>query len=78
MRRAADALQACRRDRRGSENCRDRALPPIGNRDRNRRLVDIHSHENGIVHQVRPSCLRLCIGPSDGNPPGPWQGHSDV
>ena len=38
---------------------------PIGNRDRNRRLVDIHSHEDGIVHQVRPPCLRLCIGLSD-------------
>jgi hypothetical protein len=27
--------------------------------------VDIHSHEDGITHQVRPPCLRLCAGLSD-------------
>jgi len=26
------------------------AARPIGNRDRNRRFVDIHSHEDGILH----------------------------
>jgi len=37
---------------------------PAGNRDRNR-FVNIHSHEDGIVHQVRPACLRLCADLSD-------------
>ena len=38
---------------------------PVGNSNRNRRFVDIHSHEDGITHQVRPPCLRLCAGLSD-------------
>ena len=38
---------------------------PTANRDRNRRFVDIHSHQDGIVHHLRPPSLRLCAGLSD-------------
>jgi len=53
---------------------------PTGNRDRNRRFVDIHSHEDGIVHQVRPPCLRLCAGLSDAilEWDMPWDGPPDA
>jgi hypothetical protein len=53
---------------------------PTGNRDRNRRFVDIHSHEDGIVHQVRPPCLRLCAGLSDAilDWDMPWDGPPDA
>jgi hypothetical protein len=44
------------------------ALRPIGNRDRNRRPVDIHPHEDGIAHQIRPQCLRLSVRPIRRNP----------
>jgi hypothetical protein len=47
---------------------------PTGNRDRNRRFVDIHSHEDGIVHQVRPPCLRLCAGLSTQSSNGTCRG----
>ena len=46
----------------------------------NRRFVDIHSHEDGIVHQVRPPCLRLCAGLSDAilEWDMPWDGPPDA
>jgi hypothetical protein len=42
--------------------------------------VDIHSHEDGIVHQVRPPCLRLCAGLSDAilESDMPWDGPPDA
>ena len=38
------------------------AAQPLPRRPRNRRLMDIQSHEDGIVHQARPPCLRLGAG----------------
>jgi hypothetical protein len=32
------------------------------NRDGDRRLMDIQSNENNIIHQARPPCLRLGAG----------------